>query len=241
MHRSRSFMLATLLTAAASIALAQAPSTSSGQGPSASSAQAPSTGSGQGSPEIESPPSPMGHAATQLGGTWTKTAEGNPTYTGGKWITVDYSRPILRGRMNIFGSGAEYGKAMTGDAPLWRAGANASTRLTTQVPLLMAGKTIPPGVYGVLVDLKPGAWSLVISGQTLGESFDPKEKTKLYGAANYDATQDVVRVPMKVMGIDLSVDQFTIGFINVTDKGGSLAMWWDKTMAVADFTVGPAS
>lgn len=186
-------------------------------------------------PEVKLPPSPLGHAAAQVSGSWT-TVDGQQRYTGGKWITVDYSRPILRGRDNIFGSGADYGKAVSGGDPVWRAGANATTRLTTQAPLVFAGKTVPPGVYSMLVELKEGAWTLVLSSQPVLESFDPNEKVKLYGSTNYDPKHDVVRVPMKVMTSTVSVEQFTIGFVNMTAKGGSLAMWWDKTMAVADFT-----
>ena len=74
-------------------------------------------------PEVKLPPSPPGQAAIQVGGTWTKTQDGGQRYEGGKWIVVDYSRPTLKGRTNIFGSGTEYGKVVSdGDACLacWR-------------------------------------------------------------------------------------------------------------------------
>jgi hypothetical protein len=35
-----------------------------------------------------------------------------------------------------------------------------------------------------------------------------------------------------------SFDQFTIGFVDMTDKGGSLAMWWEKTTARVSFGLG---
>ena len=54
-------------------------------------------------PEVKLPPSPAGQAAIQVGGTWTKDAKGQ-RYSGGKWIVVDYSRPLLRGRTSIFGT-----------------------------------------------------------------------------------------------------------------------------------------
>ena len=85
-------------------------------------------------PEVKMPASPRGTAAMQVGGTWTGP-EGERRYTGGSWITVDYGRPILRGRERIFGAGDTYGKTVNPDAPLWRAGANDTTRLTTQVAL----------------------------------------------------------------------------------------------------------
>src|SRR5688572_28870942 len=38
-------------------------------------------------------------------------------------------------RSPIFATGAVYGKMVTGDAAIWRAGSNDTTRLTTQAPL----------------------------------------------------------------------------------------------------------
>ena len=187
----------------------------------------------QGVPEVKLPPSPTGQAAVQLGGTWDKTADG-PTYRDGKWILVDYGRPLLRGRKEIFGSGSDYGKTVYGNATIWRAGANNTTRLTTQAPLLIGGKTIQPGVYNVFVELKPGDWTLVLNTQPVQEKYDPEDKVRLAGAYNYDSKFDVVRAPMKVSTIDVSIEQFTIGFINMSDTSATLAMWWENTMAALD-------
>jgi hypothetical protein len=81
------------------------------------------------------PASPRGMSAAQVGGSWV-TKGGRDEYTGGKWVTIDYGRPILRGRVDIFGAGAAYGKTVTGDAAIWRAGANETTRLMTEAPLV---------------------------------------------------------------------------------------------------------
>jgi len=49
------------------------------------------------------PASPRGTAATQVSGKWVVEKEGAaPRYREGKWIVVDYGRPILRGRTDIF-------------------------------------------------------------------------------------------------------------------------------------------
>lgn len=194
------------------------------------------TASAQSVPEVKLPPSPMGQAAVQLGGSWSKTADGE-RYQGGKWIVVDYSRPLLRGRKNIFGSGAEYGKAVMAGAPLWRAGANATTTLTTQLPLMVGDKRLEPGVYNVFVDLKPGNWTLVISNQPRQPKYDPKDKVNLYGTYNYDPKFDVVRVPMLVDSVEYSVEQFMITFINATDTSVVMAMAWENTAALAELTV----
>ncbi len=191
-------------------------------------------------PEVKLPPSPAGLAAMQLGGHWEKTAEA-PRYVGGKWVVINYGRPLLRGRKDIFGAGADYGKTVNPDAAIWRAGANDTTRLTTQVPLQIGGKTIAPGVYNVFVDLKPGNWTLVLNTQTVQEKYDPNEKVKLYGAYNYDATFDVLRAPMTVRTGEPSVEQLTIGFVNASETGATLSIAWDKTVATVDLKVAAAT
>ena len=187
-------------------------------------------------PEVKLPASPRGTSAIELAGTWSGTGDAR-RYTGGAWITIDYGRPILRGRENIFGTGADYGKIPNPDAAIWRAGANVTTRLTTQVPLEFGGKTISPGEYNVLVDLNEKEWTFVLSTQPIQTKFDPNEKVLLYGAYNYDPKFDVVRAPMRLTTSAMSLEQFTIGFADVKQDRGSLYMAWDRTVATVDFVV----
>jgi hypothetical protein len=186
------------------------------------------------------PASPRGLAATQVSGKWAEPAKPGaaPQYTGGKWITIDYGRPILRGRTNIFGAGAEYGKKVNDDGPVWRAGANQTTRLKTEVPLVFGDKTLPAGEYSLFVDLKPAAWTLIFSNQPFQAKYDPNNKTETWGAYNYDPKFDLLRVPMKVSNSAVSVDQFNIEFLNMTAGGGTLMMVWETTAASVPFKVG---
>lgn len=181
-------------------------------------------------PEVKLPPSPRGAAEAQVLGKYEKGR-----YVGGQWITVDYGRPILRGR-DPFGSGANYGKVANPDSPIWRAGANDTTRLTTQATLTIGKTTINPGVYNVFVDLKENAWSFVLTTQGVQPKYDPNDKVLLYGAYNYDPKFDVLRVPMRMMPIDISIEQLTIGFSDIRNDGGSLFIAWGRTMAAVDFT-----
>jgi hypothetical protein len=192
-------------------------------------------------PEVKLPSSPMGQAAVQLGGRWEKTPDGGQRYRDGKWLVVNYGRPLLRGRKDIFGAGADYGKFVYGDATIWRVGANDTTRLTTQAPLQIGGKTLAPGVYNVFAELKPGAWTLVLNTQTVQEKYDPNEKVKLYGAYNYDAKFDVLRAPMTVRTGDVSVEQLTLGFVNVSDTSATLEIRWEKTVASVTLSLATGS
>lgn len=190
-------------------------------------------------PEVKLPPSPVGQAAAQLGGRWEKTADGE-RYRDGKWLVVNYSRPLLRGRTGIFGSGADYGKRVNPDAPVWRVGANDTTRLITQAPLQIGSGTVQPGTYNVFAELKPGGWTLVLNTQPIQPKYDPNEKVLLYGSYNYDAKFDVLRAPMTLRTSDVAVEQLTIGFVNVTDSSATLTVSWDKTIASVDIRLATA-
>lgn len=174
----------------------------------------------------QKPASPAGTAATQVG----------PKYS--KWIEISYGRPILRGRADIFGSGANYGKGLLAGAPVWRAGANVSTRLTTEVPLVIGGKTVPAGEYTVFIEAKSEKdWTFILS--SYGALVNPKEPKPdhLWGAYNYKADKDVVRAPMTVTNSPVQVDQLTWSFVDVSETGGSLLIEWAKTAATVSFKV----
>jgi hypothetical protein len=219
-----SLVVALVVAGTAAFAQQQQPP-AQGQGTQTQQAQAP-----------RRPASPTGTAATQVGGEWSKDAE--PRYTNGKWIEITYNRPILRGRTDIFGSGADYGKKVNAGSPVWRVGANQTTRLKTEVPLVFGGKTIPPGEYSLFVDLKPAAWTLIVSKQPFQEKYDPKDKSATWGSFNYDQAQDVLRVPMTLGKSPYSVEEFTIGFVDMTATGGKIAMWWEKDFATVPFSIG---
>ncbi len=186
---------------------------------------------------VRKPASPAGTAATQIGGKYVEV-QGGQRYQDGKWIEVTYNRPIKRGRQNLFGAGADYGKAVSDGSPVWRAGANQTTRFKTEVPLVFDGKTLPAGEYSVFVELKENAWTLIFSNWPAQEKYDPNNKDALWGSYGYTPDKDALRAAMKVGTLPFSMDQFTIAFIDMGADGGTLAMMWDKTMATASFKSG---
>jgi hypothetical protein len=180
------------------------------------------------------PASPSGTAAIEVGGKYDpKAAE--PTYRGGKWIEITYGRPIRRGRDVFGGAGDKYGKVANPDAPVWRAGANNTTQLKTEVPLTISGKTLAPGTYTMFIDLKPNAWTLIISNWKAQARYDPKNTAEIWGAYGYTPDKDVVRAPMKLESPPHAIEQLLWQFVDVTDTGGALAIVWDKTMASVPF------
>ena len=165
--------------------------------------------------------SPRGEAATQI---------------GDAWITVDYGRPILRGRQGIFGSGDNYGAKLNAGSTVWRAGANKSTRFNTEADLMFGDQKLPAGEYSVFIDLKPQQWTLIFSSHAAKESGRGSDPG-IWGSYNYSSDKDVIRVPMSVSTVDMSIDQFTVGFFDVSSSGGSLGIFWDNVMGATSFTL----
>jgi hypothetical protein len=184
------------------------------------------------------PLSPAGTAAAQVGGKWTTTPQGESTYTGGKWIEITYGRPIKRGRDVFGGQGEKYGKVANPDAPVWRAGANNTTQLITDVPLVIEGKTVAPGTYTMFIDLKPSNWTLIVSKIVAQKRYDPNNHNEIWGAYEYKPDKDVLRAKMTLTKSAMSTEQLTWGFADMTDAGGKLVMMWDKDAASVPFTIG---
>ena len=176
--------------------------------------------------------SPPGSSATQIGGVF----DARTGYVNGRWIEIRYGRPLKRGR-DLFGT-SDFVDFLNDGAPLWRAGANQSTRLITEAPLTIAARTIAPGEYTLFIDLKPDdKWTLIVSNWPAQTTYDEANKAALWGAYEYTPDRDVVRAPMRVERLPHAFDQLSWEFLDITAKGGLLAMAWDRKLATVPFTV----
>jgi hypothetical protein len=127
----------------------------------------------------------------------------------GKKITIDYSRPYLKGR-KVGQELAPYGK-------VWRTGANEATALTTEVDLNIGGVKVPAGKYTLYSLPSEGTWKLIINKQT-GQ-----------WGTQYDESQDLARIDMKKSALPQSVEQFTISFDKKSDTAADLNLDWENT------------
>jgi hypothetical protein len=137
---------------------------------------------------------------------------------GSAQLWVDYGRPTARGR-RVFASDGVLGDTV------WRTGANAATQFRTNVPLMIEGKTIPPGTYTLWTLAIPGRYQLIVNKQTgqWGTVYDPK--------------QDLVRLPMRVSRLPSVVDRFTVTVDPTSGNAGVLRLQWDTTELSVPFTV----
>jgi len=126
-----------------------------------------------------------------------------------KKITIDYSRPSLKGR-KVGQELAPYGK-------VWRTGANEATALITEIDLTIGGAKVPAGKYTLYTLPSEGTWKLIINKQT-GQ-----------WGTKYDESQDLARVDMKKTALPQSVEQFTISFDKKNENTAELNLDWENT------------
>ena len=176
--------------------------------------------------------SPAGRSATQVGGIY----DARSGFVNGHWIEIRYGRPIKRGR-DLFGPD-DYREFLNDGAPVWRAGANVSTRLLIEAPLVFGTTRVAPGEYTVFIDLQPTQWVFIISTWPAQTTYDYENHAALFGAFEYTPNKDVVRMPMTVETLPRSFDQLSWQFIDMTETGGTLALLWDTKLATVPFTVG---
>jgi hypothetical protein len=176
------------------------------------------------------PASPRGASAAEVGGHYDVRLG----YVEGRWIRVEYGRPIKRER-DLFDP-PDWIEALNDGAEIWRAGANYTTQLTTELALRIGGVEVVPGSYTVFVDLSSDGWTFVLSTWPAMKVYDYENKEALFGAYYYTSDRDVLRVPMKLEQLPFSFEQLSWQFLDVDEGRGRLGLFWDNRMASIDFT-----
>lgn len=74
----------------------------------------------------------------------------------GTTITIDYSRPRIRGRGKPFGDVAKIGDHR------WTPGANWASTITSNKAFKLNGHEVPEGTWSMWIDLEPDAWTMIL-------------------------------------------------------------------------------
>ena len=134
-------------------------------------------------------------------------------------VTIEYSRPSMRGR-TIFGDLVPFDK-------IWRTGANARTKITFSDDVTISGKELKAGTYAIFT--KPGttAWEVIFYTDADGG-----------GAPNeLDESKVAVRTTAEVYTMPMDVESFTISIDRLSNNGATLGMLWEKTYVGVPFEV----
>ena len=124
-------------------------------------------------------------------------------------ITIEYSRPSLKGR-TIFPDLHKYGE-------IWRTGANAATKITFSKDVKVEGKSLSAGSYAILT--KPGAttWEVM---------FYPFDEP---GWNTYRSKDPAASVTVDSQQIDCEVESFMIDINELRDDSAVLGFIWGTT------------
>ncbi len=129
-------------------------------------------------------------------------------------VTVQYSRPAMRGR-TIFGDLVPLDK-------LWRTGANKNTLATFESDATVGGSPLKAGTYALYTVPSKDDWTVYFYTDTENWGLPkPWDENKI--AAVYN---------VKAQSLDTSVESFTITIDKVTDSGAHLTLSWEN-MSVA--------
>ena len=138
-------------------------------------------------------------------------------------ITIKYSRPDVNGREGkIWGTLVTYGFTSQNlntnktDMP-WRAGANETTMITFENDVKVEGKDIKAGTYGLYMAVWPEKATIIFSKQA-----------DTWGSFFYEEKNDVLRVDVKPVALDKSVEWLKFEFIEQREKYCVIALQWEK-------------
>jgi hypothetical protein len=87
----------------------------------------------------------------------------------GTVMTVNYARPMARGRTGIFGTQVYWGET-------WTPGANQATTLRVSKDVTIEGQPVPQGAYSVWIEIVKGPWEMVLDQDTTLVHHQPPRK-----------------------------------------------------------------
>ncbi len=127
-------------------------------------------------------------------------------------VTLDYSRPSIRGR-TIYGDLVPFNK-------IWRTGANQRTKINFSTDVTLNGKELKTGTYAIFTIPNKDSWEIILYTDSSGGGA-PRE---------LDESKVALRFTSNTQAMPYSMETFTMGFGDLADgKSGMLNIMWEKT------------
>lgn len=133
-------------------------------------------------------------------------------------ITIDYSRPLARGRV-IFGDLVPYGE-------VWRTGANATTKITFSDDVTFEGVPVKAGTYGLYTIPGRDSWRVMLY----------KDLSLGGNVASYTTDNELLRVKVEPKANGHMVQSFTINLDQVDASTATLELMWERTIVPVKIT-----
>jgi tetratricopeptide (TPR) repeat protein len=137
-------------------------------------------------------------------------------------VVINFNRPGVKGR-----EGKIWGQLVpagfndlgfgTSKAAPWRAGANENTTIQFSDDVKIEGQPLPAGKYAFFVAYDPNECTLIFS-----------KNSSSWGSFFYDDKEDALRVKVKPVALDKSVEWLKYEFLDETENSATIALEWEK-------------
>lgn len=134
------------------------------------------------------------------------SATATETITSGNTITINYSRPSLKGR--------KIGKDIATFDKVWRTGANESTTFEITKDAKIEGKALPAGKYSLYTIPGEKTWTVIFN------------KSWEQWGTEYKETDDALRVQVTPAQAPEFVEMMRF----VIEKNGRVLLFWGDTV-----------
>jgi hypothetical protein len=125
---------------------------------------------------------------------------------GNASVTIDYGQPSVKGR-KVFGDLVPYAK-------VWRTGANEATVFETDSDIMVEGKSLAKGKYGLFTIPGEKEWTIIFN-----------KTWNQWGSFRYKQEEDVLRVTVPAGKSAAFTEALTI-----VVEGGKVKLMWENTM-----------
>lgn len=123
-------------------------------------------------------------------------------------ISISYNRPGVKGR-EVWGKLVPYDQ-------VWRAGANENTTISFSDEVMIAGKILPAGTYGIHMIPRQNDWTIILSNNYWS-----------WGSFSYKENEDALRVNVKPSLTDYQ-EWLIYTFENPSDNSVDIVLHWEK-------------
>ena len=134
-------------------------------------------------------------------------------------VTLEYSRPAMRGR-TIFGDLVPYGE-------VWRTGANANTKITFEDNVTIAGQELKKGTYAIYTIPNEKSWDVIFYNDS--NNWGTPQK--------WDETKVAAKTTVEVYEMPMKIESFTMTFDDLATGSAVLGILWENVYVGVKFEV----
>jgi len=134
-------------------------------------------------------------------------------------VTVEYSRPAMRGR-TIFGDLVPYGET-------WRTGANANTKITFSDNVTIDGQELAKGTYAIFTIPNETSWEVIFYSDS--NNWGTPQK--------WDDSKVAAKTTVEVHEMPMPIDSFTMSIDDLKTNSAAIGIMWENVYVGVTFEV----